>query len=224
MPPVSRTHAAMMPLAIGALVAGLLACQPLLALESDRQQPLLINADSSDGTLGDGRATLRGHVEIRQGTLLVKADQADVEKSEGKVREVLLTGSPVLLQQEIENEGLVTATANTITYQVATGIVTLTGNADVDHPQYQISGELLVYDMNLQHFQGSGGDNNGRIRIQLEPEVIKSSTSEAATEAGAEPAAEVEAATNAEADGSAETGDSEADRSQDQNRGSDAPH
>ncbi len=216
MPPVSRTHAAMMPLAIGVLLAGLLACQPLLALESDRQQPLLINADSSDGTLGDGRATLRGHVEIRQGTLLVKADQADVEKSEGKVREVLLTGSPVLLQQEIENEGLVTATANTITYQVATGIVTLTGNADVDHPQYQISGELLVYDMNLQHFQGSGGDNNGRIRIQLEPEVIKSSTSEQAPDA--------ETATKAEADGSADTGDSEADRSRDQSRGSDAPY
>jgi lipopolysaccharide export system protein LptA len=198
-------------LAIGALLAGVLA-QPLQALESDRQQPLLINADSSDGTLGDGRATLRGHVEIRQGTLLVKADQADVEKSEGKVREVLLTGKPVLLQQEIENEGLVTATANTITYQVATGIVTLTGNADVDHPQYQISGELLVYDMNLQHFQGSGGDNNGRIRIQLEPEVINQSTSG--------PAQEAETPAEAEADGPGEAQDPEAN----QNRGSDAPH
>jgi lipopolysaccharide export system protein LptA len=159
-------------LLVALLALGLLASSSALALETDRQQPLLINADASDGTLGDGRATLRGNVEIRQGTLLVKADQADVEKSEGKVREVLLLGHPVLLQQEIENEGLVTATANSITYQVATGIVTLTGDADVDHPQYQISGELLVYDMNLQHFQGSGGDNNGRIRIQLEPEVI----------------------------------------------------
>jgi lipopolysaccharide export system protein LptA len=143
-----------------------------LALKTDRQQPLLINADASEGTLGDGKASLRGNVEIRQGTLLVKADQADVEKADGKVREVLLNGKPAMLQQEIENEGLVTATANSIAYQVATGIVTLTGNADVDHPQYRISGNLLVYDMNQQHFQGSGGDNNGRIRIQLEPEVI----------------------------------------------------
>lgn len=142
------------------------------ALESDRQQPLLVNADASDGTLGDGKAVLRGNVEIRQGTLLVRADKAEVEKAEGKVREVLLSGKPVLLQQEIENKGLVSATANNISYKVATGIVTLTGNADVEHPQYQISGEVLVYDMNLQHFQGSGGDNNGRIRIQLEPEVI----------------------------------------------------
>lgn len=214
MDPLNRRAAVAL---LAALAAAVPAFQPVLALESDRQQPLLINADSSDGTLGDGRATLRGHVEIRQGTLLVKADQADVEKTEGKVREVLLTGSPVLLQQEIENEGLVTATANRITYQVATGIVTLTGNADVDHPQYQISGELLVYDMNLQHFQGSGGDNNGRIRIQLEPEVINSSTQEAGTEPAAE--AEAETTPDARADSSGDTGDSEAN----QNRGSNAP-
>lgn len=153
------------------LVLPLLASGPVAALVSDRQQTLLVNADDSDGTFGDGTSILRGNVEIRQGTLLVKADQAEVIKAEGKVVEVLLSGKPALLQQEIENEGLVTATAASITYKVATGIVTLTGNADVNHPQYKISGELLVYDMNQQHFQGSGGDN-GRIRIELEPEVI----------------------------------------------------
>ena len=145
---------------------------PIVALESDRQQPLLVNADSTDGTLGDGTAVLRGNVEIRQGSLLVRADVAEVEKVDGRVRQVVLTGNPVLLQQEIEKEGLVTATAHNINYQVATGIVTLTGSADVVHPQYQISGELLIYDMNKQHFQGNGGDGNGRIRIELAPEVI----------------------------------------------------
>ena len=55
---------------------------------------------------------------------------------------------------------------------MATGIVTLSGEADVVHPQYHISGEILEYDMNTQHFQGSGGDSNGRIRIRLDPEVV----------------------------------------------------
>ena len=150
----------------------LAASSPLHALKSDRQQPLEVNADTTDGTLGDGTATLKGHVVIQQGTLLVKADVANVEKVEGRVRRVELTGKPVHLQQEIEEEGLVTAEAETIVYEVATGIVTLTGAADVVHPQYNISGEVLVYDMNLQHFQGSGGDENGRIRIRLDPEVI----------------------------------------------------
>jgi lipopolysaccharide export system protein LptA len=178
-----------------------------IALESDRKQPLLVNADSSDGTLGDGKAVLRGNVEIRQGTLLVKADQAEVEKAEGKVREVMLSGKPVLLQQEIENEGLVSATANNINYQVATGIVTLTGNADVDHPQYQISGEVLVYDMNLQHFQGSGGDNNGRIRIQLEPEVISNFDEKPADSAPADTTPEPTDSAEETSDGSGNASD-----------------
>jgi lipopolysaccharide export system protein LptA len=142
------------------------------ALESDRQQPLDVKADFTDGTLGDGLAILEGNVEIRQGTLLIKADRAEVEKLEGKVRSVFLTGTPVHLEQEIENEGLVQAEASTVEYQVAAGMVTLTGNADVRHPQYHVTGEVLKYDLNIQHFQGSGGDENGRIRILMEPEVV----------------------------------------------------
>jgi len=192
------------PLFVAPLFVAMLFVSPAIsALESDRQQPLLVNADSTDGTLGDGKAILRGNVEIRQGTLLVKADVAEVEKTDGRVRLVELTGQPVLLQQDIENEGLVTATAKAISYQVATGMVTLSGAADVKHPQYHISGELLIYDMNKQHFQGNGGDGNGRIRIELAPEVVPgldevkpegSATTEAppadANPATAEPAAE----------------------------------
>lgn len=157
------------------LMAGLIVLllpSPLPALQTDRQQPLEVNADSTDGTLGDGMATLTGHVEIRQGSLLIQADIAQVEKVEGKVRRFELNGTPVLLQQEIEDEGLVSAQALKIDYVVATGIVTLTGAADVVHPQYRISGEVLEYDMNKQHFRGSGGDSNGRIRIRLDPEVV----------------------------------------------------
>ncbi|HEY5774992.1 MAG TPA: lipopolysaccharide transport periplasmic protein LptA [Xanthomonadales bacterium] len=148
---------------------------PLMALESDRQEPLEVSANSTDGTLGDGITTLRGNVDIRQGTLRITADEAEVNKVEGKVSRVTFRGRPAFLEQEIEEQGLVQATANTIDYQVASGIVTLSGNADVKHPQYQISGELLTYDLNIQHFQGSSDkDGNGRIHILLDPEVISS--------------------------------------------------
>lgn len=150
----------------------LLASSPAAALKSDRQQPLDVKADSTEGTLGDGTATLRGNVEIRQGTLLIQADVARVDKVEGRVRRFELDGNPVHLQQEIEAEGLVSAEASKVEYEVATGIVTLTGSADVTHPQYRISGEVLRYDMNIQHFEGSGTDDQGRIRIRLDPEVI----------------------------------------------------
>ena len=154
--------------------------QPLSALESDRQQPLEVNANSTDGTLGDGITTLRGDVEIRQGTLHITADEAEVKKTDGRVNSVTFRGKPAFLEQEIEEQGLVQATANIIDYQVASGLVTLTGSADVKHPQYHISGDLLTYDLNIQHFQGSGDENgNGRIHIRLDPEVINKGTEKA---------------------------------------------
>lgn len=144
----------------------------LTALETDREQSLEINADATEGTLGDGQAVLSGNVLIRQGSLLVQADVAEIEKVDGRVRRVVFTGKPVRLEQEIEDQGLVKADALKIEYEVATGIITLTGAATVIHPQYHVSGEMLKYDMNLQHFQGNGGDGNGRIRIELDPEVV----------------------------------------------------
>lgn len=160
------------PRRVAGLVLVLLTAPPAVALESDRQQPLEVNADATNGTLGDGTTVLSGHVEIRQGTLHIKADRAEVQKVSGKVRTITLLGQPAFLEQEIEAQGLVQAQANTITYQVGSGMVMLNGSADVTHPQYEISGEELTYDLNAQHFQGTGGrDGNGRIRIRLDPEI-----------------------------------------------------
>ena len=155
------------------LLVIVMACGQAFALESDRQQPLEVNANSTDGTLGDGVTTLRGDVDIRQGTLHITADEAEVIKADGKVQQVTFRGKPASLQQEIEEQGLVRATANSIAYQVATGMVTLSGNADVQHPQYQINGDLLTYDLNIQHFKGNGDTgSNGRITIRMDPEVL----------------------------------------------------
>ncbi len=142
------------------------------ALESDRLQPLEVTADSTDGTLGDGVTTLNGHVEIRQGSLLIRADSAEVEKVDGKVRQITLIGNSASLEQEIEDLGLVRARARRIEYKVGSGIVVLIGEAEVHHPQYEVSGEQLRYDLNVQHFEGSGDENgNGQVHIRLDPEI-----------------------------------------------------
>lgn len=158
---------------------------PVPALETDRHQPLEINANTTDGTLGDGITTMRGDVEIRQGTLHITADEAEVKKAEGRVQSVTFRGQPAFLEQEIEEQGLVKATANTINYQVASGLVTLTGDANVQHPQYQISGDVLIYDLKIQHFEGSSTeDGNGRIHIRLDPEVLNKTDVEDAQDPG----------------------------------------
>ena len=79
------------------LLCLLLLSFPVLALESDRQKPLEVSANSTDGTLGDGTTTLRGNVDIRQGTLHITADEAEVNKIDGRVSSVTFRGSPAFL-------------------------------------------------------------------------------------------------------------------------------
>lgn len=142
------------------------------ALESDRQQPLEVNADTTDGILGDGVTTLSGNVEIRQGSLMIRADRAEVDKTDGKVRQITLLGEMASLQQEIEQQGMVKAWARNIEYQVSSGMVILSGAARVEHPQYEVSGEQLRYDLDAQHFEGNGdAGGSGRVHIRLDPEV-----------------------------------------------------
>ena len=157
------------------------------ALETDRQQPLEVNADDTRGSLGDGTTLLSGRVDIRQGTLHIQADEAEISKSDGKVSVITFRGQPARLEQEIEEQGLVQAEARTITYRVSAGKVELAGNADVIHPQYRIAGEQLTYDLDEQHFEGSGSDTgDGRISIRLEPEVAKELQSPEAPEPDAD--------------------------------------
>ena len=154
------------------LALALLCAAQAHALQTDRQQPLEVNADTTDGILGDGVTTLSGNVEIRQGTLLIQADRAEVDKADGKVRQIVLRGNTATLQQEIESQGMVKAWARVIEYQVGSGIVVLSGAAKVEHPQYDVSGEQLRYDLNQQHFEGNGdAGGNGRVHIRLDPEV-----------------------------------------------------
>ncbi|MDX1459815.1 MAG: lipopolysaccharide transport periplasmic protein LptA [Xanthomonadales bacterium] len=156
--------------------AALWLASPAWALKTDRQQPLEVNADTTDGILGDGVTKLSGNVEIRQGTLLIRADSAEVDKADGKVRQIVLRGREASLEQEIEEQGRVQAWAQVIDYQVGSGIVMLSGGARVTHPQYEVSGDQLRYDLDAQHFEGNGnGDGNGRVRIRLDPEVAPDS-------------------------------------------------
>ncbi|MBT8063328.1 MAG: lipopolysaccharide transport periplasmic protein LptA [Gammaproteobacteria bacterium] len=154
---------------------------PAWALETDRQQPLEVNADTTDGILGDGVTTLSGNVEIRQGSLMIRADRAEVDKADGKVRQIKLLGNKASLQQEIEQQGMVKAWAQVIEYQVSDGQVVLSGAARVEHPQYDVSGEKLRYDLDKQHFEGNGdASGSGRVHIRLDPEVASDANGESA--------------------------------------------
>jgi len=157
-----------LPLLASILIA--IISSPAFAHSDDRKQPLTADADHNDCIIEDGApCMLLGNVQIRQGTLDIRAERADLRLSGGEVRSVQLSGTPVHMTQDTDKGGTVNASANEAHYDIATDILTLTKNADVQQPgRSRIAGERIVYNTRTQQVQG-GGDGN-RVRLQFEPQ------------------------------------------------------
>ena len=159
-----------------ALLAALLFSLPAAALRSDRDQPINIVADTSEVDAKTGYTRITGGVIITQGSLVVHADEARVYVNEGKVNRVELDGAPATWEQQLENGEDMNARARHIDYRVPAGIIELTGNALVNHPQGEISGASLQYELDTEKLRGfsqktPGGD---RVRIRIEPDAVDS--------------------------------------------------
>jgi len=142
-----------------------------LARSDDRNQPLSADADRNDCIIEDGApCMLIGNVHIRQGSLDIRADRADLRLVGGEVRSIQLTGAPIRITQQTDSGGTINATANQAHYDLSTEIVTLTHAANVQQPgRSSISGERIVYNTRTHQVQG-GGEGSGRVRLQFEPQ------------------------------------------------------
>ena len=102
------------------LLLSLLAAAPVLAKSTDRDQPMDINADRSDSLLQDnGVSVLEGNVTIRQGTLEVDADRAEVHRRNGEIERIVLIGAPARLRQVSDTGEPMDARARQVVYTLS---------------------------------------------------------------------------------------------------------
>ena len=140
-----------------------------LARSSDRNQPMTLDADSSDCNLADesGKCRFTGNVVIEQGTLYITADAADVYRRNGETSRVVLTGRQATLRQQMDDGTPMTATANTMDYSISNETIVLTGNYKVESPRGTNAGQRMTYNMATGNMN-SGGDGS-RVRTVLQP-------------------------------------------------------
>ena len=164
-------RAASLTLPFALAVAAALAAAPAWSKSSDRNQPMDLTSDSNDCTVADegGPCVFTGNVRIVQGTLDVRAARADVRRGGGDIEKVILTGSPVRLQQELDSGGSIDATANNVDYNLQSETVVFTGNVEIRQPgRGTMAGGRIVYNMATGRVQG-GGQEGGQIRTRILP-------------------------------------------------------
>ena len=155
----------------GALLVCLLAAMPVLAKDSDRNQPVDIHSQSFTGSQAEGKMTLLRDVVITQGTLKASGDKAVAYfDKDNQVNRVVVDGGPAKLQQQLDGDGgMMYAHADNIDYQVAKDTAVLTGDAYVKQAgRGEFHGDRLVYDTRTGKITGqSNGDN--RVHLILQP-------------------------------------------------------
>ncbi|MDU0352830.1 lipopolysaccharide transport periplasmic protein LptA [Paraglaciecola aquimarina] len=124
---------------------------------------------------GDGinkQAIYRGNVQISQGTLMVKADEVQVDASLGEGKEVFIaSGNPAEYSQQQEDGSTVKAKANQIMYKRATRSLSLDGDALIEQNSSSVKGNSILFNMELEQIIAQGNNQeSGRVITIFQPE------------------------------------------------------
>ena len=143
------------------------------ARSNDRSQPMDAEANQNTCTLGDaGQCVMTGNVQINQGSLDISAAKATIFRAGGDISRALLSGSPVVLKQQMDDGTPMTAHASNVDYNLSTDVVIFTGDVMIQQPRGTMSGQRVVYNLKTGSVD-SGGEGNGRVKMRIMPRNVQ---------------------------------------------------
>jgi lipopolysaccharide export system protein LptA len=116
-----------------------------------------------------------GAVVIQQGSLRVKADEVEVDASQGDGKQIFIAkGKPAEYSQQQEDGSIVTARANRIEYRLDSRSLSLDGSAEIQQNNSSVKGESIIFNMELEQILAQGENNEeGRVVTIFQPEKKK---------------------------------------------------
>jgi lipopolysaccharide export system protein LptA len=140
----------------------------VFALESDKEQPIELAADSVDIDESTGMSTYRGDVDLRQGTIRVRADVVTVHQNKRKPTKIIAEGGPVKFQQR-SDKGPIKGEARRVEYEVNSENLILIGDAVLTQGKDSMRSDRIVYDRVKSVVKaGAAAKGKQRVRISIE--------------------------------------------------------
>ncbi|HHH44996.1 MAG TPA: lipopolysaccharide transport periplasmic protein LptA [Gammaproteobacteria bacterium] len=140
------------------------------ALSSDREQPMLIEADRAELDDTKGISIYRGNVKVTQGTLVLTGELMTVYNQGNDVEKVIMEGKPATYKQRPDNKDQdVRARAQHMEYFTNPEKIVLTGQAEVDQAGDVLRSERIVYDVPTDRVNAGTDQPNERVRITIQP-------------------------------------------------------
>lgn len=145
------------------------------ALDSDRKQPIAIEADQGSLDQKNQVTVFSGNVLVTQGSLHMKAQNARVSQDKSGNQTMVATGNPVYFRQQLEgNKGIAEGWGSRAEYDSARNLVKLIGNAKVQRGGDMAQGEAISYNTQTEIYTVLGGNavgnkNGRRVTVIIQP-------------------------------------------------------
>ncbi len=149
-----------------------------VALDSDRDQPVLLEADQATLSDREGVGVYRGNVIVRQGSMRITGDVLTLYSRDGRIVRAIMEGNPATFRQRPEGKPEdVRARARRMDYEAGKDRIVLTGQAVVWQGGDVFRSERIVYDIARDRVEAGGaaggktgeGTQGGRVHIILQP-------------------------------------------------------
>lgn len=149
----------------------LLVSTTALALSTDRDQPIELEADQAELDNATGVSVYSGNVIVTQGSMRLEADRLVLHTEGGDLQTIEATGEPAYFRTRPDGEEKdVEGGGRRIDYSSVDSKVVLTGDAWVNQGKDELRGARIEYDIDADRVVASrepAGD--GRVRIILQP-------------------------------------------------------
>jgi lipopolysaccharide export system protein LptA len=157
------------------LLACLLLPVQAIALSTDKDKPMNIEADRVDIDDEKGISTFRGNVIMTRGSVIIKGDEVKVYRDKAKeLDKVHSTGNPAHFQQRPEGKpDDVIAEGRELFYDAVKEILIIRRQGKVIQGGDTFHGEHIVYDSKRDKVEARGSKNGngkkGRVQMTLQP-------------------------------------------------------
>ncbi len=157
-----------------ALLAALLSPAWCHALSSDRDQPMMIEADRVELDDSRGVSVYTGNVRVTQGTLVLTGDRMVVYNKGDEIEKVLMDGNPATYKQRPDGkEHDVHAKSRRMEYYTNPERIILLEQAEVNQAGDVLRSERIVYDVVRDQVNAGTDQPDERVIITIQPKPKK---------------------------------------------------
>jgi Uncharacterized protein conserved in bacteria len=139
-----------------------------LALESDRKQKITLEGDGCISKLNIGVTECPNGMVIQQGSLKIESAYGLITHQDSQIATVEMTGSPVTMQQQMDDGTQMTVRANQIDFDYQAEIAFLKGDVRIENNIGISTGEAMEFNLVSQEVKAVG-EQNQQFRLEIDP-------------------------------------------------------